>query len=95
MPVVTAQLTRPTGVIPAQAGIQGNAHWGRFPWPWIPACAGMTAVGGQGLRARTLHPLGVTPAQAGAQHPRFGGSIPKVPQRWRVLGPGLRRDDIE
>jgi len=29
------------GVIPAKAGIQGNTH--RRPWPWIPACAGMTA----------------------------------------------------
>ena len=36
------------GVIPAQAGIQGNTH--RCPWPWIPAFAGMTVVGGVGVR---------------------------------------------
>ena len=47
-------------VIPAQAGIQGRLR--RCPWPWIPACAGMTV---DGLVTRCLHPLDVIPAQAG------------------------------
>jgi hypothetical protein len=55
---------------------------------WIPACAGMTAVGGAGMTAvgqdGWCHTLGVTPAAAGVHLSTSSG---------RSLGPGLRRGD--
>ena len=48
--------SRPVHVIPARAGIRGLN--GTAPPSWLPAYAGMTLLGGRGLRGETTFPDG-------------------------------------